>query len=78
MTFSRAQSLQDALDVKLRRAKIMAKNQANPTFNIEHAGDLKEWSTVHKHTALIKRITEQVQKKQLRNETFTRKLHQNG
>lgn len=59
--FSRKQSLQDALETKIRRAKIMAKNKCNPDFNIKHPDWCRDYKTPEK---MINDITKEVQDKQ--------------
>ena len=76
MTFSRAQSKIDALNIKLRRARLQAK-AGTPDMKLKH----NDWvidAQKNNYVVLDKKIKEEVLKKQLRNETFTRKLHEIG
>ncbi len=46
-------------------------------MKIQHPGWCKD-ANQGNYTMLIKQITEEVQKKQVRNETFQKKLHEAG
>ncbi len=75
MIFSRAQSKLRAIEIKQRQAK--AKIRTNSDYKLQHPGEARDAAT-GKYTLLLKRVKEETEKKQLRNETFQRKLHQDG
>ncbi len=70
--FSRQQSKLDAIKIKIYRAKLQAGH--NQSYKDKHVAEARDASK-GQYTLLIKRITEETQLKQLRNETFKRKLH---
>ncbi len=72
--FNRADSLTDAIAIKVRRAKTQAK-QGHTDMKLKHAGWCRD-ATKGEYAVLIKEVTEEAQKVQKRNETFTRKLHE--
>ncbi len=74
MTFSRVQALLDAVTIKVRRAKIQAR-LSDKDFKAKHPDWCRD-AAKGDYTLLIKKITEDTQKKQVRNATFTLKLHE--
>ncbi len=76
--FSRSQSLLDAIAVKCRRARVQAR-QGSAEMKLKHAGWVRDASGDNpNYTNINLKITEEIMKKQARNEIFTRKLHQDG
>ncbi len=74
MNFSRKIQIQDALQIKVRRAKQMAKSKCNPDFNTSHPDECRDAQSKN-YAKLEKRITELVEKHQLRTKVFREKLH---
>ncbi len=72
--FSRILTKQKAIDTKIRRAHTMAKSRCNTDFNDKHAGECRD-AQQNNFKVLDKRVKEETEKKQLRNETFRSKLH---
>ncbi len=70
--FSREKSKQRAIEIKIRRAKQMAKS--NPSYKLKHVAEARD-ADKGQYTLLVKRITEETKEKQLRNEKFRSKLH---
>ncbi len=71
--FSRERSKQRAIEIKVRRAKQMIKS--NPSYKLKHVAEARD-GALGKYTLLTKRITEETQEKQIRNEKFRSKLHE--
>ncbi len=70
--FNRENSKKRAIEIKIRRAKVMVRK--NPTYKLKHVAEARDAAT-GKYTLLIKRVTEETQEKQVRNEKFRSKLH---
>lgn len=63
MVYSVQESKNHALETKLRRAKLMAKNpEINSDFAKAYPHEVREFATVKKFTQLEKRIKEEHQK----------------
>ncbi len=78
MTFSWKQQKLDAIKIKQRRARVQSK-AGHPDMKILHPGWVRDAQLKDSNYALInKSVKEEVEKKQLRNELFTRKLHSGG
>ncbi len=73
MTFSWAQAKKDAVDIKIRRAKIMLRT--NKDYKLKHVAEARDANTGN-YTQLTKRIKEETEKAQMKTETMTRKLHE--
>lgn len=76
MTFSWAQTKQLAIEIKQRRARCMCK-LGHSDMKLKHSDWVKD-AQRGDYTILNKKIREQVLLTQKRQETFIRKLHQNG
>ncbi len=72
--FNRQDSIKEAIAIKQRRAKIQAK-QGHPDMKLNHAGEVRD-AQKGDYTLLLKRVKEACEKKQNRNATFVRKLHE--
>ncbi len=71
--FSREESKQTAIDIKIRRAKCQAKS-GQSTMKLKHPNWCKD-ASADNYTILIKEVTEQCKKKQLLVQKFREKLH---
>ncbi len=76
MTFSRAHTKSIAIEIKIRRARTQAKAQ-HKDMKLKHPDWCRDASKGN-YTMLDKTIKEECQKAQVRQETFTRKLHEDG
>lgn len=72
--FNSQKSINDAVGIKIRRAKTQAK-QGHTDMKLKHPDWCRDASKGD-YTMLAKKITEETQKAQMRTETFTRKLHE--
>ncbi len=76
MAFSREATKQEAILIKIEYRKTQARAQ-HPDMKTKHPDWCRDASKGN-YTMLVKLTTEEVEKKQKRNETFQRKLHQDG
>ncbi len=72
--FSRQEDIKRAIAIKIRRAKTQAK-QGHSDMKLKHPDWCRD-ATKGDYTMLIKKVTEDCQKLQIRNETFEGKLHE--
>ncbi len=75
MAFSRKIADQQVLDMKIRRAKTMAKSSGNPDFNIAHPAYVRD-AAAKKFTQLESEIRDSVLKRQ--KQAKDRRLKQVG
>ncbi len=72
--FPRQKTKQDAIDCKVRRAKTQARNQQKD-IKTKHPDWCRD-ANKGDYTMLTKKITEDCQKEQMKNEKFRTKLHE--
>ncbi len=76
MTFSWIQAKKDAIAIKQRRSRTQAK-AGHTDMKLKHPDWCRD-ANQGQYTILNKSIKEETEKKQQRQETFDRKLHQDG
>ncbi len=78
MVFSVKESKIRAIEIKQRRARTQAK-LGMKDFKAKHPGWVRDAQAQNpSYTLLNKEVKEQVEKAQIRTETFERKLHEDG
>ncbi len=78
MTFSWAQAKSDAVEIKQRRARTQCK-AGHSDMRLKHPDWVRDARAASPNYTLInKKIKEECEKAQIRQETFTRKLHEDG